>query len=86
MAKQNKVAASRKTSAQSRGAESLSMRSATTLGRVIGSLHRQIDGALERVTAGSTRKRVKRITDDDVPRRPARRKTTRTASAASRPK
>ena len=56
MAKQKKEAAARKTSAQSRGAESLSMRSATTLGRVIGSLQRQLDGALERVTAGSTRR------------------------------
>ena len=48
MAKQRKVLAESKPSGRSRAEESLSLRSAETLGRVIGTLQRQLDGAMRR--------------------------------------
>lgn len=48
MAKQRKVLPESKPSGRSRADESLSLRSAETLGRVIGTLQRQLDGAMRR--------------------------------------
>ena len=48
MAKQKKELPARKAPARSRGEESLSLRSAESLGRVIGTLQRQLDSAIER--------------------------------------
>ena len=50
MAKQRKLLPESKPPGRSRADESLSLRSAETLGRVIGTLHRQLDGAMRRVT------------------------------------
>ena len=51
MAKRRKVLPARKQSDRTRDDESLLMRSAESLGRVIGSLQRQLDGAARRVSA-----------------------------------
>ena len=57
MAKRKKVLPARKQRDRSRDDESLFMRSAETLGRMIGTLQRQLDGATK-----SARKSVKRAT------------------------
>jgi hypothetical protein len=49
MAKQKKVLPARKRRDRTRDDESLLMRSAESLGRVIGSLQRQLDGAARRI-------------------------------------
>jgi hypothetical protein len=56
MAKRTRVLPARKQRDRSRDDESLLMRSAESLGRVIGSLQRQLDGAARRVS----------VTADDV--------------------
>jgi hypothetical protein len=48
MAKQKKALPARKPPARSRVEESLSLRTAESLGRVIGSLQRQLDSAIDR--------------------------------------
>ena len=48
MAKQRKLLPEPKPSGRSRADESVSLRSAETLGRVIGTLQRQLDGAMRR--------------------------------------
>jgi hypothetical protein len=48
MAKQRQVLPGSKPSGRSRADESLSLRSAESLGRVIGTLQRQLDGAMRR--------------------------------------
>jgi hypothetical protein len=48
MAKPRRVLPESKPSGRFRGDESLSLRSAETLGRVIGTLQRQLDGAMRR--------------------------------------
>lgn len=50
MAKPRKVLPESRPSGRSRAEESLSLRSAETLGRVIGTLQRQLDGAMRRFT------------------------------------
>ena len=52
MAKQKKALPSRKPRDRSRDEESLLLRSAESLGRVIGALQRQLDGATRRLSAG----------------------------------
>ena len=51
MAKQKRVLPARKPRDRSRDDESLLLRSAESLGRVIGSLQRQLDGATKRLSA-----------------------------------
>ena len=51
MAKQKRVLPSRKPRDRSRDDESLLLRSAESLGRVIGALQRQLDGATGRLSA-----------------------------------
>jgi hypothetical protein len=74
MAKRKRVLPARKQRDQSGEDESLLMRSAETLGRMIGTLQRQLDGAT---------KRVAKTADD---RASSRRKTAakKTASAGAR--
>jgi len=50
MAKQNKMLPARKPRDRSRGDDSLLLRSAESLGRVIGALQRQLDGATKRLS------------------------------------
>lgn len=50
MAKRQKMLPARKQHDRSRDAESLLMRSAESLGRMIGSLQRQLDGATKRLS------------------------------------
>src|SRR6187401_1586351 len=50
MAKQRKLLPESKPSGRPRADESLSLRSAESLGRVIGTLHRQLNGAMRLVT------------------------------------
>ncbi len=50
MAKRKKVLPARKQRDRSRDEESLLMRSAESLGRMIGSLQRQLDGATRRLS------------------------------------
>ena len=53
MAKRSKVLPARKQRDRSRDDESLLMRSAESLGRVIGSLQRQLDGAARRMSVAA---------------------------------
>ena len=56
MAKQKKVLPARKPRDRSRDDDSLLLRSAESLGRVIGVLQRQLDGATKRLSRSTTRK------------------------------
>jgi hypothetical protein len=77
MAKQKKLAAP-KPPARSRSEESISLRSAESLGRVIGTLQRQLDHAIERFAGHSTTHTPRLLKADGV---------TRSArSAAARPR
>lgn len=80
MARQEKVLAARKQPGRTRDDESLLLSSAESLGRMIGSLQRQIDGASKRL-ADAANDAVNAI--PSVPqsaRRPRTRATKRTAS------
>jgi hypothetical protein len=74
MAKQKKVLPARKAPARSNGEASLSLRSAESLGRVIGTLQRQLDSAIERFGHSAKKGRQPSRTSD-VPMRAPRRST-----------
>jgi hypothetical protein len=82
MAKQKRGLPSRKPRDRSRDDESLLLRSAESLGRVIGSLQRQLDGATRRLSATASE------TWDAIPSLPggehATRRGTKKRSAASK--
>lgn len=99
MAKRNKVLPARKRRDRSRDDDSLLLRSAESLGRVIGALQRQLDGATKRLadTAGNAFDQLpsmREIADTVTPalttprRRSAAKKsaTTRKPGAAKGPK
>jgi hypothetical protein len=77
MAKRGKVLPARKQGDRSRDDESLLIRSAESLGRMIGSLQRQLDGATRRLSATA---------DDVMPNLPEIRRGTggRTRKGASK--
>lgn len=62
MTKRKKVLPARKPRDRSRDDDSLLLRSAESLGRVIGALQRQLDGVTKRKRAASTKKTSKRKT------------------------
>ena len=79
MAKQKRALPARKRRDRSRDDESLLLRSAESLGRVIGALQRQLDDATRRLSA--TRRGTKKRSA--TPRRASAKKT---ESAARKPK
>ena len=89
MAKRSKVLPARKSRDRSRDDDSLLLRSAESLGRVIGALQRQLDGATRRLARAKGRTRLSG--SDRAPRsqtRPVRKaaatKRKRAAVSASR--
>jgi hypothetical protein len=84
MAKQNKLLAARKPPGPSRSEEALSLRSAESLGRVIGTLQRQLDNAIHRFT-GRPVHRPKRDGDEDTGGEHARRRKPVRATRAAAP-
>ena len=80
MATQKKLLAERKPSKRPRKDESLSLRSAETLGRVIGTLQRQLDGVMRRLKSDPMG--ASGDAQATVPRTP-RRKSVRPRLAAS---
>jgi hypothetical protein len=77
MAKQKKTLPARKAPARYNGEESLSLRSAETLGRVIGTLQRQLDSAIERFGQSTPHDTRHPSRTSDGPARPQRREAKR---------
>ena len=86
MAKQNKVSAAKMT-VDTRDEESLLLRSAESLGRVIGALQRQLDGATRRLAETADVFDQERTTPAPSPapraRKAAARKRTKNVSASA---
>jgi hypothetical protein len=79
MAKQKKEPATQKRARRSRADASLSMESAETLGRVIGTLQRQLDSAIQRFTERASNHTPRLHTPDAPVRSPRRTKRPRLA-------
>lgn len=77
MAKQKRALPSRKRRDRSRDDESLLLRSAESLGRVIGALQRQLDGATKRLsaTAGEAWEMIPALPGEKATRRGARKRS-----------
>jgi hypothetical protein len=91
MAKQRKVLPARKPRDRSRDDDSLLLRSAESLGRVIGALQRQLDSATKRLSAssGNASKRMPPLTGGKakrVSRTRIAKTSTRRSSTAGRKK
>jgi hypothetical protein len=89
MAKREKVLPARKPRDRARDDESLLIRSAETLGRTIGSLQRQLDGATRRLSETAVDvvdyiPDVPLVGGADSRRRGAKKKSKKTASSAAR--
>jgi hypothetical protein len=89
MAKRDKVLPARKPRDRSRDDESLLIRSAETLGRTIGSLQRQLDGATRRLSETAMDvvdyvPDVPLVGGADTKRRGVKKKSKKTTSAAAR--
>ena len=89
MAKHKRVLPARKQGDRSRDDESLLIRSAETLGRTIGTLQRQLDGATRRLSETAANvvdylPDVPLVGGADSRRRGARKKSKKTASSAAR--
>ena len=79
MAKQKKEPAAQKRPRRSRADASLSVESAETLGRVIGTLQRQLDSAIQRFSEGASRHTPRLHTPDAPVRSPRNAKRPRLA-------
>lgn len=83
MAKPKKLLPAR-SAAKPRVEESLALRTAESVGRVIGALHRQLDGAMQRINGRSNGAvRAPRRATDDVVTSPGRRAPNRRHAGAS---
>jgi hypothetical protein len=78
MARRNRVLPARKPRDRSRDDDSLLLRSAESLGRVIGALQRQLDGATRRLSSANG------TAVTAAPRPPRKRKAAKSAGAVSR--
>ena len=81
MARRNKTLPARKPRDRSRDDDSLLLRSAESLGRVIGALQRQLDGATRRLARGNGSMRV---SGNDQAARSQRRPVRKAAAATKR--
>ena len=86
MAKQKRALPSRKPRDRFRDDESLLLRSAESLGRVIGSLQRQLDGATRRLsaTASDAWEKVPSLTDEKATRRGTKKRSATTKRAGAK--
>ncbi len=86
MAKQKRALPSRKPRDRARDDESLLLRSAESLGRVIGSLQRQLDGATKRLsaTAGDAWETIPSLTGEKATRRGTRKRSATTKRAGAK--
>jgi len=84
MAKQKRLLPGRKPPEHSQDNEALSIRSAESLGRVIGALQRQIESTIHRFT-GRPVHRPKTANDDDVTERTVRHTSSRAPRLAAAP-
>ena len=82
MAKQRKLLPESKPSGRPRADESLSLRSAESLGRVIGTLHRQLNGAMRLVTGHQPDGARTSSTPEEKPASSSRRTRPRLAASA----
>lgn len=92
MAKQKRALPARKPRDRSRDDDSLLLRSAESLGRVIGALQRQLDGATKRLSyppangdSSTARPRMRKSTAGKIPRATAATRSPSRKAKAARP-